>query len=332
MDEGDYCYFYTSKYVKRSRNLGITEAGLSYLLKKWKKLEKCCSCGLQSMLKYDNRKPSYFLIIVVCGLGYFSEIHREKNMEERRRKILQELEEKGKVRVNELSAELGCSEVTIRNDIKCMERAGLLIRTHGGALKIEENPQKKYSAESIYRNTDKKRAIAASAYECIEDRDTIIIDDSSTSFYLALHIKQHPEKSIAVVTNSLMSGIELAGLKHVELYMVGGPVGGNLAATIGDEAVEDISRFHVDKAFIGVHGINFDVGITSVATSQMQVKQAILKATEKIYVLADSSKFGGGYLSVICPLKDVYQIITDNQVNKDYVNRAEAEEIPLVLA
>ena len=129
-----------------------------------------------------------------------------------------------------------------------------------------------------------------------------------------------------------MSGIELAGLKHVELYMVGGPVGGNLAATIGDEAVEDISRFHVDKAFIGVHGINFDVGITSVATSQMQVKQAILKATEKIYVLADSSKFGGGYLSVICPLKDVYQIITDNQVNKDYVNRAEAEEIPLVLA
>ena len=85
-------------------------------------------------------------------------------MEERRRKILQELEEKGKVRVNELSAELGCSEVTIRNDIKCMERAGLLIRTHGGALKIEENPQKKYSAESIYRNTDKKRAIAACAY------------------------------------------------------------------------------------------------------------------------------------------------------------------------
>ncbi|GAA0269959.1 hypothetical protein GCM10008922_30590 [Faecalicatena contorta] len=40
MDEGDYCYFYTSKYVKRSRNLGITEAGLSYLLKKFKKMEK----------------------------------------------------------------------------------------------------------------------------------------------------------------------------------------------------------------------------------------------------------------------------------------------------
>lgn len=252
-------------------------------------------------------------------------------MEERRRKILQELEEKGKVRVNELSAELGCSEVTIRNDIKCMERAGLLIRTHGGALKIEENPQKKYSAESVYRNTDKKKAIAACAYEFIEDRDTIIIDDASTSFYLALHIKQHPEKRIAVVTNSLMSGNELSGLNHVELYMVGGPVGGHLAATMGDEAVEDISRFHVDKAFIGVHSINFDVGITSIATPQMQVKQAILKTTEHVFVLADSSKFGGGYLSVICPLKKIYKIITDSQIDGEYVRRAESEQIPLVI-
>lgn len=253
-------------------------------------------------------------------------------MEERRRKILQELEENGKVRVNELSAELRCSEVTIRNDIKCMERAGLLIRTHGGALKIEENPQKKYSAESIYRNTDKKKAIAARAYEFIEDRDTIIIDDASTTFYLALHIKQHPEKRIAVVTNSLLAGNELAGLNHVELYMVGGPVGGHLASTMGDGAVDDIARFHVDRAFIGVHGINFDAGITSIATPQMQVKQAILKTTNCVHVLADSSKFGGGYLSVICPLKKIYNIITDEAVDREYVNRAEREAISLVIA
>lgn len=253
-------------------------------------------------------------------------------MEERRRKILQELEAKGKVRVNELSAELRCSEVTIRNDIKCMERAGMLVRTHGGALKIEEDPQKKYTAESIYRNVDRKKDIAACAYEFIDDRDTIIIDDASTSFYLALYIKQHPEKRIAVVTNSLLSGNELAGLNHVELYMVGGPVGGHLAATMGNEAVADISRFHVDKAFIGVHGINFDVGITSIATPQMQVKQAILKATDNVYVLADSSKFGGGYLSVICPLKKIHRIITDKQVAKEYVKRAETEQIPLVIA
>lgn len=253
-------------------------------------------------------------------------------MEERRRKILHVLEEKGKVRVNELSEELGCSEVTIRNDIKCMERAGLLIRTHGGALRIEETPMKRYSAESIYQDTDTKKAIAACAYKYIQDRDTIIIDDTSTSFYLALYIKLHSEKRIAVVTNSLIVGNELSGLDYVELYLVGGPVGGRIAATMGDEVIADISRFRVDKAFIGAHSINLEVGITSTASPQVQVKQAMVKAADKVFALGASSKFGGGYLSVICPLKRIYMIITDANVDQAYVGQAEREGLLLKTA
>lgn len=253
-------------------------------------------------------------------------------MEERRRAILRELEEKGKVRVAELSKELGCSEVTIRSDIKDMDMEGLLQRIHGGAIKREESPIRKYSVESIYRHTDRKKQIAACAYDYIEDRDTIIIDDASTSFYLAVHIKQHPEKRVAVVTNSLLAGNELSGAKHVDLYLIGGHVGGHLAATMGDAAIENMQNFHVDKAFIGVHGINFEVGLTSIATPQMQVKHAILNAAKEVYVLADSSKFGGGYLTVICPLKDVDKIITDAEVAKENVKIARELNVPLVIA
>lgn len=253
-------------------------------------------------------------------------------MEERRRTILRELDEKGRVRVAELSRELGCSEVTIRNDIKNMDMEGLLQRVHGGAIKREESPVRKYSAESIYRHTDRKKKIAACAYDYIEDRDTIIIDDASSSFYLAVHIKNHPEKRVAVVTNSLLVGNELSGAKHVELYMVGGHVGGHLAATMGDAALENMQNFHVDKAFIGVHGINFEAGLTSIATPQMQVKHAILNAAKEVYVLADSSKFGGGYLSVICPLADVHLIITDDEVAKENVKIVKELNVPLVIA
>ena len=243
--------------------------------------------------------------------------------EERRRAILREVKEKGKVRVAELSKELDCSEVTIRSDIKNMDAEGLLKRTHGGAVKIEKNADRKYQAESIYRHTDRKKKIAAYAYELLEDRDTIIIDDASSSFYLALNIKNHPEKRLAVVTNSLLAGNELAGLDHVELYMV---------ATMGDAAVQNMEQFHVDKAFIGVHSINFDVGLTSIATPQMEVKKAILRAAEEVYVLADSSKFGGGYLSVICPIHEVKKIITDGEVSRDNIKKAQEMEIPLLIA
>lgn len=254
-------------------------------------------------------------------------------MEERRSEILRELDRKGKVRVADLSKEFGCSEVTIRNDIKAMDIEGLLKRTHGGAVKIEtESSSVRYSAESIYRNVVQKKQIAKAAYECLEDRDTIIIDDASTSFYLAQEIKNHPEKRIAVVTNSLISGNELAGVGHVELFMIGGYVTGHLAATMGDVAIQNMEKFHVDKAFIGVHSINFNVGLTSIATPQMEVKKAIMKAAERVYVLADSSKFGGGYLSVICPTNEVYKIITDDGVSKENIKKAKMLDVPLVIA
>ena len=253
-------------------------------------------------------------------------------MEKRRQLILKEVEEKGEVRVAFLSQKYNCSEVTIRNDIRVLEQEGALKRVHGGAIALEKAHVRKYSAESVYRNTEQKRKIAACAYNFIDDQDTIIIDDASSSFYLALYIKEHPEKRLAIVTNSLLAGNELAGLDHVDLYMIGGHVGGHLAATMGDDALETMKHFQVDKAFIGVHSINFDVGITSIATPQMQVKRAILNMSHKVYVLADSSKFGGGYLSVICPMKDIYKIITDDSISTENIKKAQKENISLVIA
>ncbi len=171
-------------------------------------------------------------------------------MEERRNEILKELDRKGRVKVTDLSKEFGCSEVTIRNDIKAMDIEGLLKRTHGGAVKVETETERKYSAETIYRNVTQK-------------------------------------KQIAVVTNSLIAGNELAGVGHVEL---------------------------------------------SIATPQMEVKKAIMKAAEKVYVLADSSKFGVGCLSVICPTNEVDKIITDDGVSKEDIQKAKELDIPLVIA
>lgn len=171
-------------------------------------------------------------------------------MEERRNEILKELDRKGRVKVTDLSKEFGCSEVTIRNDIKAMDIEGLLKRTHGGAVKVETETERKYSAETIYRNVTQK-------------------------------------KRIAVVTNSLIAGNELAGVGHVEL---------------------------------------------SIATPQMEVKKAIMKAAEKVYVLADSSKFGGGYLICNCPTNEVDKIITDDGVSKEDIQKAKELDVPLVIA
>ena len=47
--------------------------------------------------------------------------------------ILRELEEKGSVRVSELTQRFGVSIETIRRDLEYLEERGLLRRVHGGA-------------------------------------------------------------------------------------------------------------------------------------------------------------------------------------------------------
>lgn len=255
----------------------------------------------------------------------------EKNIEERRALILNLLDTEGKVSVNDLSERTGCSKVTIRSDIRELEKEDKLVRTHGGAIRREEKFLH-YHAKSLYKRVEEKKQIAACAYQFIHDQDTIIIDDASTSFYLALMIKAHPEKHLAIVTNSIIAANELSECSHVELYMVGGIVGGYVTATLGESAAESIGKFKVDEAFIGVHGINFDCGLTSIGTPQKQIKQAILNTTENVYVLADSSKFNNGFLSVICPFNRISKIITDRGVSKENIRKAEHANIPLVLA
>lgn len=251
---------------------------------------------------------------------------------ERRKKILDIVEEKGFVKVLELSKLLNCSEVTLRSDIKQLDKEGLLLRTHGGAMKVEEEKSTPYNDEKISKDKDKKIKITRAAYDLINNGDTIIIDDATTSFYLTKHIKANSDKEITIVTNSLLVATELLGQKHVNLFMIGGQISYDMAATMGDLANSNIEGFHVDKAFIGVHGLNFNLGITSIGSIQMQVKKSIINAANEVIVLADSSKFGGAYLSVICPMDRISKVITDKMIDQKYIELAKENHVNLIIA
>ncbi len=249
-----------------------------------------------------------------------------KNTQDRRNSILQILKEQGSVRNSDLSHKFNCSEVTIRNDIREMNEAGVLTRTRGGAITISPKTTQTTIIKTVSKYVDEKKRIALKAYESINTGDTVLIDDSSTGYYLASYIAAHPEKELTVVTNGVKSAYELSEASHIELHIIGGYVGGqtggHLASTLGDEAVDAINKLHVDKGFIGVHSVNLDVGITSIATPQMQVKRAIINSSKQLYVLADHSKFENGYLSIVCPMSDKFILITDNKIDPEILKRA----------
>lgn len=256
-------------------------------------------------------------------------------MNERQQKILDILTKEGSVNATQLSEQFGCSKVTIRSDIRSLESQDLLIRVHGGAVrkdKKEEISPEYSKTKSLSRCVKEKKQIAADAYRHIKDNEIIVLDDSSSCYFLAEYIRDHSEKRITVVTNSILSANVLAECPHVDLYMIGGHVGGHLPATMGEQANREFMSAHVDKAFIGVHSINFRIGITSIGELQMQMKRSIMKATDKTYVLADHTKFEAGYISVVCPLSAIHKIITDSGIAEKYIRLAEEESIAFEVA
>lgn len=249
--------------------------------------------------------------------------------EKRLDQILAYLKQNGRVRVNDLSEQLNCSEVTIRSDLKKLEERGLAKRVHGGAVKGNDLLSLPFTSGNIEKNKEEKRRIARQAYEYIEDQDTIILDDASVNYYLAECIREDSSKTLIVITNSLVCAGMLADIVHVELFLVGGQIGGKLPAAMGDVAVNTLANFRANKAFISAHGINFSAGVTSIGSPQMQVKKAILKSSDQVYLLVDSSKFGGGYILVVCPLSRITRIITDTGISEDDLKRAKEQNVPI---
>lgn len=58
--------------------------------------------------------------------------------EERRRRILSLLQEKGSVTVRELTSLFGVSEMTVHRDLKRLEREGVLRKAFGGAIAVAD--------------------------------------------------------------------------------------------------------------------------------------------------------------------------------------------------
>ncbi|MGL5435179.1 MAG: DeoR/GlpR family DNA-binding transcription regulator [Lachnospiraceae bacterium] len=241
--------------------------------------------------------------------------------------ILACLEKNGRVKGTDLSRELNCSEVTIRSDIQKLEERGLVRRIRGGAVKKEEQLLIPFTSGNIEKKKDEKIRIAARAYQYIDDQDTIILDDASVNYYLAQKIKEDSSKYLIVITNSLICAGILASAEHVELFVVGGQIGGRLAAAMGDVAVNTLANFRASKAFISAHGINFSAGVTSIGSPQMQVKKAVLESADKVFLLVDSSKFGGGYILVVCPLDRIDRIITDDGIRAEDFEEAKAQSV-----
>ncbi len=241
----------------------------------------------------------------------------------KRKQLIKELVDKHRVvRVADLSEKFHISDVTIRRDLKELEEAGMLKRTHGGAIKVTNAAVEPSLHELQMVNVEQKIRIARAAYNMINDNDAIIIDSSATIAHIATFLKEGNKRNITLVTNSFRAVMDLVHCENVEIIHIGGQVRRNIVSSIGSIAENALKTLRVDKAFIGANGIDFKNGITTPNLFESQIKRAMMMSANETYVLAESAKFHQTYLSIICPVHAVDTIITDDGIDTETIRTA----------
>ena len=263
------------------------------------------------MVEVANRKPLKLLV------------------EERRRRILDLLDEEDRVTVEDLVERFDLSAVTIRGDLDALAGGGSLVRSHGGALKPPEGDVRIAVKETL--NHREKVRIGHAAARLIRRGDTIILDSGTTTAEIAKQIKPLKLDSLTVVTNALNVAMHLADLPHVRLFLIGGLMRHMSYSTVGPQAEQMLSGLTADHLFLGVDGLDPEVGLTTPDVLEAQLNSLMIRIAREVTVVADSSKFSKRSLSVIAGIDDVRRVITDHKADPQMVSTLRERGIEVML-
>jgi DeoR/GlpR family transcriptional regulator of sugar metabolism len=251
--------------------------------------------------------------------------------EERENIILNVLQQNGRVTVSEISSILGISASTVRLQLQKMHDKGLLLRTHGGAVKADY-PQgfntHKTSFEDII-NFDKKMQIAIAAAATVEDGDFIAISSGSTALLFASLITD--KKNLTVVTDSVPVANELLFHPNIKLYICGGQIRQRNGACFGPTAEEFLNTLKVDKSYSGSDSVDLDFGITSLDIDP-RTEKCLCKCGNKCYILVDSTKFKvKPFIEKTIDISEITHLISDSSLKQEYVERLEKAGVTVIL-
>lgn len=249
--------------------------------------------------------------------------------EERKRSIVQFVEKHTRGSVQELSQQLGVSESTVRRDLKELEEARLLKRTHGGAVSLQSVNFEAVFQDKEDRFLDEKLRIARKAVEMIQDGDAILLDGGTTTLQIARELKSF--SNLKVITNSIMALNELKECRNIEVSITGGMLRPDTLAFVGPMTERSLEMVRVDKAFLGTNGLDVHEGITTPNMLEAATKRKMISVAKQVILLADHSKVGQVSFCKVADLQEIDHCILDSETPESFIRELEMMDMDYTL-
>ncbi|MEU8819748.1 DeoR/GlpR family DNA-binding transcription regulator [Actinoplanes sp. NPDC048796] len=224
-------------------------------------------------------------------------------VEQRRARILAEIDRAGGVRITGLGSLVGVSDVTARRDVENLAERGLVRRVRGGAMRRAAGPGPDHGA-----GLRAKAAIARTSARLVRPGEVIGLLAGDITLLLARELSGVP--GLSVVTNAIPIADAFDERSGRMVLLLGG-VRSRSGALAGPVAERAAAGLNVDVVFAGVSSMDARRGFAAPGAAEARVGAALIAAARRVVVLADHTAWEAGGGAVIAPLEAAEVVVTD---------------------
>ncbi|SFN95451.1 DeoR/GlpR family DNA-binding transcription regulator [Mycetocola miduiensis] len=252
----------------------------------------------------------------------------------RRQRIAELIARRGFVRVAELAALFGVSEVTVRSDLSALDDGENIRRVHGGAVPREARDRESSFEESLEASAQDKQAIGRLAASLVQSGQSILLDVGTTTLAVAQALKERTDlEDLVIITNGLHIALELESeIPRFTVIVTGGALRPLQHSLVQPLARAVLDQVHADMAILGCNGVDVAHGVTNINLPEAEVKQLMVAVAERVIVVADASKLGRVSLGTIAPLERVDLILTSDGADPALVAELTAAGVGVLTA
>jgi DeoR/GlpR family transcriptional regulator of sugar metabolism len=247
--------------------------------------------------------------------------------EERMQLILDYLNKNKRISVEEICKLYDVSRDTARRDLVSLEKQGAIIRTHGGAILPLSNEEIRSYSERLLFDVEEKHKIARLSASLIKERDTVILDTSTTVQACAELLE---DMECNIVTNSINVADILSKKSKVKTFLLGGRLNNEHRYLCGTTTVSMLSYYFADKAILGALAIS-SYGVTVADDEDAAVMRKMIEQSKESIVLADHTKFNRTATFKVCNLSQIDLIITDRYPDKEFMEILNKNNVNLIV-
>ncbi|MET0480617.1 MAG: DeoR/GlpR family DNA-binding transcription regulator [Mycetocola sp.] len=252
----------------------------------------------------------------------------------RRQRIAELIARRGFVRVAELAALFGVSEVTVRSDLAALDDGENIRRVHGGAVPREARNRESSFEESLEASAQDKQAIGRLAASLVQSGQSILLDVGTTTLAVAQALKERTDlEDLVIITNGLHIALELESeIPRFTVIVTGGALRPLQHSLVQPLARAVLDQVHADMAILGCNGVDIAHGVTNINLPEAEVKQLMVAVAERVIVVADASKLGRVSLGTVAPLERVDLILTSDGADPALVAELTAAGVGVLTA